>query len=271
MAKKCVKKKNGTWKEAPSKTPSEESIGQDESKPDFLTQHHGPLILLKFTTPKAQHQALARMESFYESNNNARTYINLQEAATKSLCRNYEAFNLPVSAVREWLQAMRESENTLQETSGNNPQGWWRSYTTPQEACLLQHLSQVGCFKNSVTGEIPQYLISVTGASAIPHEVLHALYFLHPGYKEKSQQVWAGLSQKCQTVISKTFTLRGYGEHVWVDEFQAYVSEDDGEFGNKTRKECAEAQTHLIKAQATAWRELDMNIGALLNGEEGAR
>lgn len=269
MAKKGVKKKNGTCKEAPSKTLPEESKAQDGSKPDFLTQHQGPLILLKFTTPKAQHQALARMESFYESNKESRTYINLQDTATKSLCRNYQAFNLPVSAICEWLQAMRISESPLQETSGNIPQGWWRSFTTPQEACVLRHLSQVGCFKSPTSGEAPSYLISVTEASAIPHEALHALYFLHPGYKEKAQQVWMGLSQKCQAVISQDFTLRGYGEHVWVDEFQAYVSEDHGEFGNKARQECSDAKGSLIKAQGAAWKELDMNIGAFLKGEEG--
>lgn len=270
MAKKCAKKKDGIGKETRSKKSQGESRGQDGSKPDFLTQHQGPLILLKFATLKAQHQTLARMESFYESNKDARTYINLKEAATKGLCQNYQAFNLPVIAIWDWLQAMRASENTLQETSSNAPHGWWHSFASPHEALLLEHLSQVGCFKSPATGKVPSYLISVTEASAIPHEALHALYFLHSGYKETAQQVWKGLSPKCQAVISHDFTLRGYGEHVWVDEFQAYVSEDDGEFGNKSRQECNEAKGVLIKAQGVAWKELDMHIGTLLK-EEGTR
>lgn len=57
--------------------------------------------------------------------------------------------------------------------------------------------------------------------------------------------------------------MRGYGQQVWVDEFQAYVSENTGEFGKKFRAECEEVGIVLTQAQAQAWKELNLNIAQL--------
>ena len=265
MAKKGSNKptkKKGTPKQELAKAAQQETRGLNSSQPEFSTQQHGPVILFRFTAPGDQHQALARMESFYESCEDARRYLTLQNASTKPLCRNYQAFNLPIRAIYEWLQAMQDAESMIQEHTSHNAQGWWSLYTTPREACLLDHLSQVGCFNLTTNSKAPSYLISVIENSALPHEMLHALYFLHSGYRGAAQQAWKVLSKKCRAVVGQNFTLRGYGEQVWIDEFQAYVSEDGGEFGKKVQQECNEVKELLLRAQYSAW--LDLRFDAMI-------
>lgn len=260
------KRKHGT--NTQPKDPLKQSRGQSDSNTvEFVTQRQGPLILLHFTTLEAQHQTLARVESFYESASHTRKYITLQDPMTKFLCRNYQAFNLPIIAMNEWLQAMQNSEKALSSGQGSKDpyslQGWWRSFTNTQESCLLDQLWQIGCLGVLKAGETPSYLISVTNKSATQHELLHALFFLHSGYRDKVNKLWEGLSKKCRLVISHDFLMRGYGEHVWVDEFQAYVSEAGGKFGKKTKQECIEAGVELRAAQILAWQELVLDHGAI--------
>lgn len=269
--------KTGTLKRR--STPKEgaltEGRGQKDAQPAFTFQQQGHLILFKFKTPDAQYQALARMESFYESNEVAGTYITLEEGATRGLCRGYKAFNVPVSAIREWLQEMQASGNMLQDVSNNNTsQGWWRSFTSPQEAQVLDHLSRAGCFKSPAAGAAPRYLISVSTNSIaqlgllLHHELSHALYFLHTGYRETVQLAWNGLSKKSRSVISQDLAMREYAVHVWVDEFQAYVSEEGGEseFGNIAKLECGEVKAVLAKAQCSAWKELNLDVNVFFQG-----
>lgn len=247
-------------------TPSlKQNRTQDDSAPaDFQVQRHGPLILLHFTAPKIQHQAMARMEAFYESKSEAEKYISLQDPKTQLLCRNYQAFNLPLCAIREWLHAMQTSEGISSSRQGNaNPfctARWWCPFTNSQECQLLTQLCRLGLFNAPKGWDASRYLISITNKSAIHHELLHALFFLHPGYREKAQGLWEGLSNRCRIVVTNDLLMRGYGEQVWVDEFQAYVSENAGEFGKKVRAECNEAGMVLRDAQAQAWKELNLDI-----------
>ncbi|KAF3767135.1 hypothetical protein M406DRAFT_328235 [Cryphonectria parasitica EP155] len=238
---------------------------------DFRAQQLGPLIILRFHSPKAQHQALARLEAFYESKDAVGTYISLANPQTRRLCPNYKAFNLPTSAIYDWLVAMRTAElGASQSIAGKFEaafQGWWGPFVNTEESRLLAHLAQAGCFgRLSARGEVPSYLISVSEQSAILHEALHALYFLHSDYRDRAQEVWDRLSKRCQLTIQQGMVLRGYGSHVWVDEFQAYVSENVGEFGNKTKEECTEVKKLLLSAQEVAWKELGMNISAIHQG-----
>lgn len=237
-----------------SKTPYSGSIKKDG--PEFNVQIQGPLIIFTFYSPKAQHQALARLETFYESESEATNYINLDEAKTKRLCPNYQAFNLPTIAVHDWLLAMLDSEITAPKSVGRR----WRPFTNSSESCLLDHLGQVGCLEKPQLGEAPSYLISVSDKSSVPHEASHALYFLHSGYRKKAQQAWDGLSGKCRSIVQQDMMLRGYGSHVWVDEFQAYVSKNDSEFGKKTKDECMRAKKMLVAAQALAWQDLGLDV-----------
>lgn len=237
----------------------------DSISVDFHAQRHGPLIFLHFKTSQTQHHALARMEAFYESSSGAKTYISLQDPKTKLLCRNYEAFNMPILAIQEWLKAMQISEKVFNTTTQGNDNscsipGWWDPFTNPQESLLLDHLWSLGLLKTPKGHAASTYLISVTDKSAIRHELLHALFFLHSGYREKVQKVWEGLSSKCRLVVSNDLLMRNYGEQVWVDEFQAYVSENAGEFGKKLKTECEEAGMVFREAQDEAWKELHLNV-----------
>lgn len=231
---------------------------------DFRLRRQGPLVLLHFKTPLTQHEALARMEAFYESKSEAKTYISLQDPKTKFLCRNYQAFNLPVCAIQEWLQAMQSSEKVFSSSQGNENlcsiSGWWRPFTNSEESVILNQLWSLGLLKAPKGHEPSSYLISVTDKSAIHHELLHALFFLHSGYRDKAQEVWERLSSKCRMVVSNDLLMRDYGEHVWVDEFQAYVNENAGEFGKKVRAECEEAAKVLREAQTQAWKELNLDV-----------
>lgn len=243
----------------------QQNRGKNNSVPvEFHVQRHGPLLLLHFNSALTQHQALARMEAFYESKSEGKTYISLQDPKTNLLCRNYEAFNMPVSAIQEWLQAMRSSEMVFSSTQGNDSPrsipGWWCPFTNSQESFLLNELWSLGLLKAPKGHDASSYLISVTDKSAIHHELLHALFSLHSGYRSKVQGVWEGLSSECRMVIYNDLLMRDYGEQVWVDEFQAYVSENAGEFGKKVRTECEEAAMVLRESQAQAWTELNLNI-----------
>lgn len=267
MAKKGInstsKKTNGVRVEL--KGLLTQGRSQSYPKSDFIVQRHGPTILLQFTVPEAQHLALFRMESLYKSKSDAQPYVPLQNPGTKLLCRNYQAFNLPISSIYEWFQAMQKTEKNLCQSQGNldihkSLQGWWSLFTNSQESRLLDHLWQFGCLRDIKPGEVPSYLISVTYKSVIQHEISHAFYFLHPGYGHKVHQLWMGLSKKIRLIISHNLLMRGYGQHVWVDEFQAYVSEDRGEFENKTKQECDEALLELRAAQSSTWKERDLNV-----------
>lgn len=186
----------------------------------FTGRRSGPLIVVQYTSSIIQHQALARMETFYESKTDSQTYLSLQAVEMKQLCRNYQAFNLPISTVHSWLHAMQNAGRPSRDTktaSQGNPQGWWRSFTNSHESHLLDYLNQVGCFKSLDFSEAPIYLISVSESGSIHHEALHALFFLHSEYRSEVQRVWDEFSEKCQSTVQRDLTLRGYGKQVWVD------------------------------------------------------
>lgn len=246
---------------------------QDGLASDFAVQRHGPVIVFRYTSPSAQHHAFARVEAFYESKSDAQTYLSLQAASNRRLCANYQAFNLPTTALHSWLQAMWNAETGFQKSKEDRPehkgtQGWWHAFTNPHESSLLAHLSQAGWLRGAELGDpaAQSYLVSASDESSIPHEALHALYFLHAGYRDEVQRVWDRLSKKCQSIIQRDLALRGYGEHVWVDEFQAYVVEDVAEFGNRAKQECNEASLALRSAQKLAWSDLGLDRNILMHG-----
>lgn len=65
-------------------------------------------------------------------------------------------------------------------------------------------------------------------------------------------------------VISNDLLMRDYEDRVWVDEFQAYVTENSGEFGKKVRTECEEAAIVLREAQTQAWKDLNLDIAQII-------
>lgn len=257
-----------------------------EEEPSFTSTSNGPLLTLLFRSARAQHDALARVESYYESEASSsgggdkKRYLTLEEARQAKLCRNYEAFNLPVDVVRTWLAEMRTVERQQQLTSDIDADDgqWWRHFCNPAESALLSHLASLGCLQDDGEEEkkegggggggggggegqrqAPTYLISALASQAtasLAHESLHALYFLHPTYRNEVGRLYdEEIPRKMQSIIEHDLSMRGYDRRVWLDEFQAYVSNDAGEFGAKPKEACAEVRSRLRQIQRLCWPE----------------
>lgn len=108
------------------------------SQPPFDVQVTPPLVTLSFRSATAQYLAMARMEAFYESSSSSRRYMTLVEASKEKLCRNYEAFNLPVSSVRDWMRAMKETEAMRAESASG-----WRYWVNDGESQVLEQLFEL--------------------------------------------------------------------------------------------------------------------------------
>lgn len=260
-----------------------------ELAPTFTSTCNGPLLTLLFDSARAQHDALARVESYYESPE-AR-YRTLEEARTMKLCKNYEAFNLPIDVMRQWLAEMQSSEQPLSEARTPAVEGkdghsterevdqWWLPFCNRAEIQLLSQLDALGCLQplakgheepeqgtrlNSAGHQGPTYLISALNSqstASLAHESLHALYFLHEAYRERVSQLYEqDIPRKMQSIIEHDLSMRGYDRRVWLDEFQAYVSNDAGEFGAKPREACTEVRKQLRELQKQCWAETGLHV-----------
>lgn len=121
--------------------------------------------------------------------------------------------------------------------------------------------------RSALTKTPVRYIISAlapsaqppSAESALPHERLHALFFLSPSYRRIVYFVWGeppeggkgrsdpqsdgevhrapparlALSAKTRKVIGADLKLRGYAKHVWADEFQAYLLGEGGREGSR--------------------------------------
>lgn len=160
-----------------SGTPNDKRTGTPASPALACPQ----LVTLAFRSKAAQHAALARVEAFYESAAQTKEYVDLKQAASQRQCSNYEAFNVPISTVRNWLQAMRlatrppcaegaalleadiaaiqlESEEDAASGSNRLPTetefsassageaAWWTPHCSHEEVELLRYLDELGCF-----------------------------------------------------------------------------------------------------------------------------
>ncbi|EST07719.1 DFDF domain protein [Kalmanozyma brasiliensis GHG001] len=247
------------------------SVAPTEPDHDPLFGHilSPPILTLLFPTAALQHSALARMEAFYESSSTSKAYLSLQQAADERICRNYQGFNLPLSAVREWLEAMHES------TSSSDLPRWWAEHCSGEENDLLDLLVthnaiavNEGAVSRSGEGGEVSYLISCVASQAhstLPHELLHALYFLSPTYRSEVDTQYDSLSPQNRKVIETDLGLRKYAPEVWRDEFQAYLAEGLGsekEFGNKPAAECKVIAEQLRAQVKGEWSRLGLDVGA---------
>ena len=79
-----------------------------------------------------------------------------------------------------------------------------------------------------------QYVIGIYHVHSLPHEKLHAKYYLDATYKKKIDEEWAQLDDVKRNKIIQALTKMGYTEKVWMDEYQAYrYSEKANFFGFK--------------------------------------
>ena len=99
------------------------------------------------------------------------------------------------------------------------------------------------------------YIIATTRSEMhhLTHELRHVLYFFDSKYRTLVHQVWNDLDTSIQTKITSELMGWGYAERVWIDEFQAYVSEDSNCFGKKLK-------FHLDKSHALLSKYPNLNI-----------
>ncbi|KAJ9478151.1 putative enhancer of mRNA [Pseudozyma hubeiensis] len=242
----------------------------DKEEPLFGYIVDPPVLTLLFPTAAIQHAALARMEAFYESDSNARRYLSLREAADERICRNYQGFNFPLrQGVRDWLDAMFEATNSDDDLSK-----WWIPHCSAEENQLLDVLVSLGAIssyegassRNDAENGSISYIISCVASQAhstLPHELLHALYFLSAPYRSFVTRQWDSLSAASKKVIETDLGLRKYSPSVFQDEFQAYLAEGLGtekEFGNKPAAECKEIAVQLREQVHKEWKTLGMDL-----------
>ncbi|SPO23271.1 uncharacterized protein UTRI_01949 [Ustilago trichophora] len=231
-----------------------------------------PVLTLLFPTAALQHAALSRMEAFYESDSNAKSYLTLQQAADERICRNYQGFNFPLrQGVQEWLDAMFDATGADE----GSPK-WWAAHCSAEENQLLELLVDLGAIssyegassRNADSGEAGSisYVISCVASQAhstLPHELLHALYFLSAPYRAFVTQQYASLSAANKKVIETDLGMRKYSPSVFEDEFQAYLAEGLGtekEFGNKPAAECKDIAEALRAQVRKEWKKLGLDL-----------
>ncbi|KAK0544042.1 enhancer of mRNA decapping [Tilletia horrida] len=177
---------------------------------------------------------------------------------------------------------------------------WWDSHCTVQERHLLRLLHSTGCLDHlpfgpshpsaasikdgeesdpqraqTTTAPAPQevnpnpnqptptYLISALSSQSfdLTHERLHALFHLSPTYAQRATELYhTQLSAKIRSAIEWDLSARGYRKEMYADEWQAYVSEDPGEFGGKAKAECAQLRVELLALQKKAKAELGLTL-----------
>ncbi|PWZ00495.1 hypothetical protein BCV70DRAFT_199775 [Testicularia cyperi] len=236
-----------------------------------------PVLTLLFPTAAIQHSALARMEAFYESDSSSKRYLSLQEARDERICRNYQGFNFPVfEGVKVWLQAMSAAVNSSASGTAGGER-WWSEHCNDEERQVLDVLVDVGAIAadEGVNGQTNgaasadakvTYVISTTASQAnstLPHELLHALYFLSPSYRSFVSSQWDSLTSSARKAIETDMGLRKYSPAVFQDEFQAYLAEGFGtekEFGNKTAGECKPIAEELRARVPQEWNKLGFNL-----------
>lgn len=230
-----------------------------------------PLLTLLFVSAQAQHAALSRIEAFYESHSGEKRYLTLDEAKQGRLCQHYEAFNFPLSTVVDWLRCMKQRhapDDDRRDTQDSDSQAapWWKVFCNIHEVHLLEHLATLGVLLedeaslDGIAMDVPVYLISTleTKQAALQHERLHFLYYVSPRYGAQVQEEYQKLSAKTRKIIENDLTMRKYSPTVWLDEFQAYVSEDAGEFGKSIQEECRQVQSNLKALQRQLWKDLNV-------------
>ena len=77
-------------------------------------------------------------------------------------------------------------------------------------------------FLNIVREINPAYIVCIINGHDLEHELKHARFYLDKEYRDTKIKAWEKLNMRERRKISKKLASLGYGEHVHVDEWQAY-------------------------------------------------
>ncbi|PKI85501.1 enhancer of mRNA decapping [Malassezia vespertilionis] len=233
----------------------------------FRAVVHGPIVTLVFGDRHTQHAALARLETFYESEKFKSVYLSLETAEREKLCRGYEAFNLPMQIFPAWIKAMCAKE----EVAPTAEMTWHEATCTAEESALLRYLIERDVLDSTGTSLVehaPTYLISALTTSAetvFAHERLHALYHFSAPYRALLAELWEGMPGTVKDAVQFDMQMRGYSATVWQDELGAYLgvrvpqnvraADPSVEFGKKSAETCREIRRALLAHIPRYWRE----------------
>jgi hypothetical protein len=79
----------------------------------------------------------------------------------------------------------------------------------------------------------PVYIIGYVKGDkkTLEHECAHYKFYVDEKYRNKVNKLWQGLDSKSRYIVEKELKKRGYKEHNFMDEFQAYLIENPYYFG----------------------------------------
>ena len=246
----------------------DQGLGTPLMSTTFVALTQGPILTFVFRDVASQYEALARVETFYESEKHAGRYLSWDEARRERVCKGYQAFNLPLASVAAWLLAMRTCV-PCEESDNEKP--FWYAHCSEQERDVLHRLKEHGVLDEDGTllSTTPcTYLISATATHteiSLAHERLHALYFLSPSYRALLTSLWDTMPRAIASAIECDLEMRGYKPSVWQDEMGAYLGvrttakgrrhDPCHEFGNKCAATCAEIRVLLLQRIPLCWQE----------------
>lgn len=99
------------------------------------------------------------------------------------------------------------------------------------------------------------YLVGSTGdATTVRHELLHALYFVEPGYADECRKLYATESQYHRDMLECTLKQMGYAPHVYLDEIQATLA-------NNELHHYTEVDMNMVHSLAEYFRDLAIKWG----------
>ena len=79
----------------------------------------------------------------------------------------------------------------------------------------------------TITGPDAYLVGSLGDIGTVRHELLHALFFIEPGYAEACRKLYATESQYHRDMLECTLKQMGYAPHVYLDEIQATLANNE--------------------------------------------
>jgi len=79
-----------------------------------------------------------------------------------------------------------------------------------------------------------KYVLGITSQTTLPHELLHAKFFLDKNYHDQQCTIWKSYKQETRDKITIFLKKLGYSDNIIIDEYQAYKNtEKENFFGFK--------------------------------------
>jgi hypothetical protein len=81
-----------------------------------------------------------------------------------------------------------------------------------------------------------KYVLGILNQDSLPHELLHARFFLDEKYRTEQCDEWKSYKQETRDKITAFLKRLGYSDNVIIDEYQAYKNTEKANFFGFTLK-----------------------------------